>query len=215
MNNSTVNFGLYEKSPNSFLPGLPRSIINQFRLSQSPLPVPCKRSSAAPIPFGFRLSVARSRRFALPVTARSAPCGFVPLRRSRRNTVLRTLSYMPLFLLLYKAVYFLFFMYSSMLFAQALPAPIASITVAAPVTASPPANTPSRAVTPPSSASMPPLRVKVRPSVVLRIQGVRARADGDDDGVNVEDQLLPGTGTGLRRPFRRARRAPASEARYR
>ena len=25
------NFGLYEKSPNSFLPGLPRSIINQFR----------------------------------------------------------------------------------------------------------------------------------------------------------------------------------------
>ena len=54
-------------------------------LSQSPLPVPCKRSSAAPIPFGFRLSVARSRRFALPVTARSALCGFVPLRQSRRN----------------------------------------------------------------------------------------------------------------------------------
>ena len=25
------NFGIYEKSPNSFLPGLPRSIINQFR----------------------------------------------------------------------------------------------------------------------------------------------------------------------------------------
>ena len=25
------NFGLYEKSPNSFLPGLSRSIINQFR----------------------------------------------------------------------------------------------------------------------------------------------------------------------------------------
>ena len=25
------NFGLYEKSPNSFLPGLPRSIVNQFR----------------------------------------------------------------------------------------------------------------------------------------------------------------------------------------
>ena len=53
----------------------------------------CKRSSAAPIPFGFQLSVARSRRFALPVTARSAPCGFVPLRQSRRNTVLRTPSY--------------------------------------------------------------------------------------------------------------------------
>ena len=55
--------------------------------------MPCKRSSAAPIPFGFQLSVARSRRFALPVTARSAPCGFVPLRQSRRNTVLRTPSY--------------------------------------------------------------------------------------------------------------------------
>ena len=25
------NFGIYEKSPNSFLPGLSRSIINQFR----------------------------------------------------------------------------------------------------------------------------------------------------------------------------------------
>ena len=57
--------------------------------------MPCKRSSAAPIPFGFQLSVARSRRFALPVTARSAPCGFVPLRQSRRNTVLRTPSHIP------------------------------------------------------------------------------------------------------------------------
>ena len=47
--------------------------------------MPCKRSSAAPIPFGFWLLVARSRRFALPVTARSALCGFVPLRQSRRN----------------------------------------------------------------------------------------------------------------------------------
>ena len=54
-------------------------------LSQLPLPAPCKRSSAAPIPFDYRLSVAQSHRFALPVTARSAPCGFVPLRQSRHN----------------------------------------------------------------------------------------------------------------------------------
>src|SRR5699024_7203201 len=54
-------------------------------LSQLPLPAPCKRSSAAPIPFGFQLSVARSRRTALPAPARLAPCGFVPLRQSRRN----------------------------------------------------------------------------------------------------------------------------------
>ena len=31
MNNSTSTFVRYEKRPNSFLPGLPRSIINQFR----------------------------------------------------------------------------------------------------------------------------------------------------------------------------------------
>ena len=53
-----------------------------------------KRSSAAPIPFGFRLSAFRSRRTALPALARSVPCGFMPLRQSRRNTVLRTPSYM-------------------------------------------------------------------------------------------------------------------------
>ena len=47
--------------------------------------MPCKRSSAAPIPFVFQLSVALSRRTALPALARSAPCGFVPLRQSRRN----------------------------------------------------------------------------------------------------------------------------------
>ena len=36
----------------------------------SPLPVPCKRSSDAPIPFGFWLSAARSHRTALPVVHR-------------------------------------------------------------------------------------------------------------------------------------------------
>ena len=35
--------------------------------------------------YGFRLSAFRSRRTALPVAARSAPFGFVPLRQSRRN----------------------------------------------------------------------------------------------------------------------------------
>ena len=88
-----------------------------------------------------------------------------------------------------------------MLFAPALPAPIASITVAAPVTASPPENTPSRAVTPPSSASMPPLRVKVRPSVVLRIRGFGLVPMAMTTVSTSRIQLLPGTGTGLRRPF--------------
>jgi len=50
--------------------------------------------------------------------------------------------------------YFLFWMYSWMPFAAALPAPMARITVAAPVTASPPANTPSRDVWPFSSSAM-------------------------------------------------------------
>ena len=52
---------------------------------QSLLSVPCKRSSAAPISFGFRLSVARSHRTALQVVAQSAPCGFVPLANLFRN----------------------------------------------------------------------------------------------------------------------------------
>ena len=53
------------------------------------------------------------------------------------------------FFLLFIAFYFsLFFKYSSIPFAPAFPAPIASITVAAPVTASPPANTPSFDVCP-------------------------------------------------------------------
>ena len=34
-----------------------------------------KHSSVAPIPFGLRISVVRSCRFVLPVTAPSTPCG--------------------------------------------------------------------------------------------------------------------------------------------
>ena len=62
---------------------------------------------------------------------------------------------------------FLFLMYSSIAAAARLPAPMARITVAAPVTASPPANTPSLEVMPcSSSATMQPLRLVSRPGVV-------------------------------------------------
>ena len=51
------NFGLHEKSPNSFLPGLPRSIINQFRFHN--LLCLCLASVHLPHPFhlvfGFQL----------------------------------------------------------------------------------------------------------------------------------------------------------------
>ena len=51
------NFGLYEKSPNSFLPGLPRSIINQFRFHN--FLCLCLASVHLPYPFhlvfGFQL----------------------------------------------------------------------------------------------------------------------------------------------------------------
>ena len=43
------NFGIYEKSPNSFLPGLPRSIINQFRFHN--LLCLCLASVHLPHPF--------------------------------------------------------------------------------------------------------------------------------------------------------------------
>ena len=51
------NFGLHEKSPNSFLPGLPRSIINQFHFHN--LLCLCLASVHLPHPFhlvfGFQL----------------------------------------------------------------------------------------------------------------------------------------------------------------
>ena len=51
------NFGIYEKSPNSFLPGLSRSIINQFRFHN--LLCLCLASVHLPHPFhliiGFQL----------------------------------------------------------------------------------------------------------------------------------------------------------------
>ena len=45
------NFGLYEKSPNSFLPGLPRSIINQFRFHN----LICLRLASVHLPHPFHL----------------------------------------------------------------------------------------------------------------------------------------------------------------
>ena len=45
------NFGLYEKSPNSFLPGLPRSIINQFRFHN----FLCLRLASVHLPHPFHL----------------------------------------------------------------------------------------------------------------------------------------------------------------
>ena len=78
---------------------------------------------------------------------------------------------------------------------------MARITVAAPVTASPPANTPGRVVTPFSSATRQPLRVTSRPSVVLEINGL---GDVPRAMITVSVSIsnsLPGMGTGLRRPL--------------
>ena len=81
VNNSTAALDYMRKVRTVFCPDfLAQSYINSVFTTS--LPVPCKRSSAAPIPFGFRLSAVRSHRFALPVTARSAhavSCRFVNL----------------------------------------------------------------------------------------------------------------------------------------
>ena len=61
--------------------------------------------------------------------------------------------------------------YSSIECAAILPAPIAEITVAAPVTASPPAKTPSFVVAPLSVTIIPPLELTESPSVVSLISG--------------------------------------------
>ena len=90
--------------------------------------------------------------------------GKIHLSRGERQEEKAPPFWMELFLC--EKNYFLLLMYLSMDLAPSLPAPIARITVAAPVTASPPAKTPSREVQPPSSASMPPFLVKSRPLVV-------------------------------------------------
>ena len=72
------------------------------------------------------------------------------------------------------------------------PAPIASITVAAPVTASPPAKTPSRLVRPSSSATMQPRRLVSKPLVVDFISGLglvpRAEVDQATIAKYIENQ---------------------------
>ena len=78
---------------------------------------------------------------------------------------------------------------------------MARITVAAPVTASPPAKTPGRVVAPESSATRQPRRVVSSPCVVLEISGFgdvpRAMMTVSVGISNSE----PGMGTGLRRPL--------------
>ena len=66
-------------------------------------------------------------------------------------------------------------MYSSMARAARRPAPMARITVAAPVTASPPAKTPARVVRPSASAVRHPRRSVSNPEVVAANSGL-----GDD-----------------------------------
>ena len=62
---------------------------------------------------------------------------------------------------------YLLLMYSSMDLAALLPAPMARMTVAAPVAASPPAKMPGTEVVPSSLAATQPLRVFSRPGVPL------------------------------------------------
>lgn len=68
--------------------------------------------------------------------------------------------------------------------------PMARITVAAPVTASPPAKTPLRLVRPSSSATMQPRLFVSSPSVVDLMRGF-ARPESHDDHVAVNPEIAP------------------------
>lgn len=85
--------------------------------------------------------------------------------------------------------------------AACLPAPIARITVAAPVTASPPAYTPSLDVAPVSSLAMiQPLLLISSPAVVLEISGL---GEVPSYIITVSASIsysLPGISTGRRLP---------------
>ena len=95
---------------------------------------------------------------------------------------------------------YLLLKYSWIPFAAAFPAPIARITVAAPVTASPPAYTPSLEVAPVSSvATIHCLLLISRPLVVDEISGL---GDVPRDMMTVSHAIVnsdPGTSTGRRR----------------
>ena len=84
------------------------------------------------------------------------PKSFFAIKNTGRM-LLRRYSACPVFLRVFNLSFYP--RYSSMDAAATLPAPIALITVAAPVTASPPAKIPSRLVAAPSSVPMPPLRL--------------------------------------------------------
>ena len=81
-------------------------------------------------------------------------------------------------------------MYSSIAAAARLPAPMARITVAAPVTASPPANTPSLEVMPSLVVSHDAaLAVGLQARGGVADQRVRAGADRRDNAVQIEHKL--------------------------
>ena len=92
-------------------------------------------------------------------------------------------------------------MYSSIAAAAVLPAPIARITVAAPVTASPPAYTPSRDVRPCSSVIMPPHFCVSRPFVVALISGFGDVPIEITTASTSSTNSLPGLTTGLHLPL--------------
>ena len=85
--------------------------------------------------------------------------------------------------------------------AASLPAPIAEITVAAPVTASPPAYTASRLVSPSSSTTKPPLRLTSRPLVVFLISGFGLVPSAMMTASTSSSNSLPSTGIGLLLPL--------------
>ena len=84
MNNSTATLARNEKSPNSF--SARTSSLNRKSIPFShSLACALQAFLCRTIPSGFRLSAFRPYCFALPAPARSAPCGFVLLRCSRRG----------------------------------------------------------------------------------------------------------------------------------
>ena len=99
-------------------------------------------------------------------------------------------------------------------FAARRPAPMARITVAPPVTMSPPAKTPGRFVACvdsglPSSAAMLPHLLRPRPGRGLRDDRVRLGAERVDDRVALEVLELARRARACGAPSRRARRAPS------
>ena len=104
-------------------------------------------------------------------------------------------------LLIYQFRFYLFDKNSWIPLAAAFPAPIARITVAAPVTASPPAYTPSLDVAPVSSvATIHFLRLISSPAVVEEISGF---GDVPSDMITVSHSISyyePGISRGLLRP---------------